>query len=76
VAEALSRLGATRLIVTGLDLVRRRGALTALAMSGLAIAQVTRSPFLADGLEPITPLALARLLIESGAAGPKRDGVA
>lgn len=76
VAEALSRLGATRLVVTGLDLVRRRGALAALALSGLAIAQVTRSPFLADGLEPITPLALARSLIDAGSAGPKRDKVA
>jgi flagellar biosynthesis protein FlhF len=63
-AEALVRLGASRLVVTGLDLVRRRGALAALALSGLAIAQVTRSPFLADGLEPITPLGLARVLIE------------
>lgn len=75
-AEALSQLGATRLIVTGVDLVRRRGALAALALSGLAIAQVTRSPFLADGLEAITPLALARALIDAGNAGPKRDRVA
>lgn len=64
VAESLVRLGAARLIVTGLDLVRRRGSLAALALSGLAIAQITRSPFLADGLEPITPLGLARLLCE------------
>lgn len=75
-AEALSQLGATRLIVTGLDLVRRRGALAALALSGLAIAQVTRSPFLADGLEALTPLGLARALIDAGSAGPKRDRVA
>jgi flagellar biosynthesis protein FlhF len=74
VAEALARLGATRLVVTGVDLVRRQGALTALALSGLAVAQVTRSPFLADGLEPITPLALARALID--AASPSRDRVA
>jgi flagellar biosynthesis protein FlhF len=76
VAEALARLGATRLVVTGLDLARRRGALAALAMSGLAIAQVTRSPFLADGLEPITPLALARALIDVGTGSPRRDRVA
>jgi flagellar biosynthesis protein FlhF len=73
VAEALARLGATRLVVTGLDLVRRQGALVALALSGLAVAQVTRSPFLADGLEPITPLALARALIDAGGMDPRRD---
>lgn len=68
-AEALVRLGAARLVVTGVDLVRRRGALAALALSGLAIAQVTRSPFLADGLEPITPLGLARVLAEADDPG-------
>jgi len=65
IAGALARLGATRLIVTGADLARRAGALAAAAMTAnLGLAAVTRSPFVAGGLETMTPLALARLLIE------------
>jgi len=60
IAKALGELGAKRLVVTGLDCAMRRGTLIALSQSGLAIAQVSRSPFLADALEPLTPLALAR----------------
>ncbi len=61
-AAALVKLGATRVIVTGLDLARRKGALIAIALSGATIAQVTSSPYLADGLETLTPMALARLV--------------
>ena len=63
IAAGLAKLGATRLIVTGLDLARRKGALVALALSGLAIAQVTASAYLADGLETLTPMALSRMLL-------------
>jgi flagellar biosynthesis protein FlhF len=63
IAEALGKLGATRLIVTGLDLTRRKGALLACALSGIAIAQVTSSPYLADGFGLLTPLAFSRALI-------------
>ena len=59
-ANALKELGVERLIVTGLDNARRRGALIALGLSGLAIAQVSRSPYLSEGLESLTPLGLAR----------------
>jgi flagellar biosynthesis protein FlhF len=65
IAAALAKLGATRLIVTAADMTRRMGALAAAAMApGLAIGFVTRSPFVAGGLEILTPLALARLLVE------------
>ncbi|HEY1960971.1 MAG TPA: AAA family ATPase, partial [Rhizomicrobium sp.] len=60
---ALSTLGARRLIVTCTDLIRRMGALTAAATGGLPLAHVTRSPYVAAGLETITPLSLARALI-------------
>ena len=63
--RSLVTLGATRMIVTGLDLARRAGALLAAAVKGPALAHVTRSPFVAGGLETLTPLSLARLLIES-----------
>jgi len=66
IASALARLGATRLIVTAADLARRVGALAAAALTPrIAIAHVTRSPFVAGGFETMTPLALARLLAES-----------
>jgi flagellar biosynthesis protein FlhF len=65
VAGALSTLGARRLIVTGADLVRRLGALVSAATSGLPIAHITSSPYVAAGLENITPLSLARALIAS-----------
>lgn len=67
VIAALNLLGTQRIAVTGLDLPRRFGTLTAAACSGQGIAHVTRSPFVAAGLETLTPLALARMLIESAA---------
>jgi flagellar biosynthesis protein FlhF len=69
IANALAKLGATKLIVTGLDLSRRKGALVALACSGLGLAQVTASPYLADGLETLTPLALSRAVLAGIASG-------
>jgi flagellar biosynthesis protein FlhF len=65
IAEALANLGASRLVITAADMTRRMGALAAVAMTpGLAVGFVTRSPFVAGDLETLTPLALARLLIE------------
>ena len=71
IAGALVKLGASRLIVTGLDLARRRGSLLAIALAGATIAQVTGSPYLADGLETLTPMALARMV--TGRAPPEED---
>jgi flagellar biosynthesis protein FlhF len=66
IVSALAKLGATRLIVTGADLARRAGAIAAAVLTpGIAIAHVTRSPFVAGGLETPTALSLARLLAES-----------
>jgi len=65
IAGALARLGASRLILTAADMTRRMGTLAAAAMTpGLGVAFVTRSPFVAGELETLTPLALARLLVE------------
>ncbi|MDE2073318.1 MAG: hypothetical protein KGJ81_07745 [Alphaproteobacteria bacterium] len=72
IAAALTSLGARRLIVTGLDLVRRLGTLAAAASESLALAHVTRSPFVAGGLESLTPLSLARALIEGAASNADR----
>jgi flagellar biosynthesis protein FlhF len=64
IVEALQALGAARLVVTGIDLTRRMGALTAAVTHGLPVAHVTQSPFVAAGLETPTSLSLARLLLD------------
>jgi len=64
IAHALAGLGARRLIVTGCDLARRAGALITAATSPLPLAHLTRSPFVAGGLEQPTSLTLARLILD------------
>jgi flagellar biosynthesis protein FlhF len=64
VVRSLGLLGAQRIVITQLDMARRFGALAAAACSGLAVAHVTRSPFVAAGLETMTPLSLARILLD------------
>lgn len=68
IAASLVSLGARRLIVTGLDISRRLGALAAAATQNAALAHVTRSPYVAGGLETLTPLSLARALIDASQA--------
>ncbi|MDE2182343.1 MAG: hypothetical protein KGJ78_04920 [Alphaproteobacteria bacterium] len=69
IAAALAQSGATRLVITGADLARRAGALAAAALTpGQRLAYITRSPFVAGGLEALTSLGLARLLVEAGSA--------
>lgn len=68
ISASLVTLGVKRLIVTGLDLARRSGAVLAAAAQGADLAHVTRSPFVAGGLETLTPLSLARILIAANAA--------
>ena len=65
---ALKELGATRLIVTATDAVRRRGTLLALCTSGLPVAQISASPFVAGGVYCITPVALARDIVAHATA--------
>ncbi|HTQ12290.1 MAG TPA: hypothetical protein VMH86_00335 [Rhizomicrobium sp.] len=70
IVSALSLLGARRIVVTCLDTARRSGALVAAACEESSLAFVTRSPFVAGGLDTLTPLSLARLIVEtSGQAG-------
>ncbi len=72
IAAALVTLGANRIVATGLDVTRRLGALLAAATHGAALAHVSRSPFIAGGLETLTPLSLSRLLIEARAGSADR----
>jgi flagellar biosynthesis protein FlhF len=62
--QALATLGASRVIVTCLDLARRCGALAAAATQNMALAFLSRSPFVAAGLETLSPISLSRLLLE------------
>jgi flagellar biosynthesis protein FlhF len=68
IAGGLKQFGVRRLIVTGVDLTRRKGALLALAASSLSVAHMTASPYLAHGLEALSPLALSAQLL-AGAQG-------
>ena len=64
VARAFAEFGASRLIITRLDLARRLGSLLVAAEAGrlkLADASVTSS--VVDGLNPLNPVAMARLLL-------------
>jgi len=64
IAAAFARIGAARLIVTGVDSARRLGALLAAAEAGrLALAQVGIARRIADGLCRLRPETLASLLL-------------
>ncbi|PWR21821.1 hypothetical protein [Zavarzinia compransoris] len=64
-ARAFSRLGARRFIVTRLDATRRLGSLIAAAEAGgLALAEVSASPFVGQGLRPLDAAELARLIMQ------------
>ncbi len=64
-------LGPHRLLATRLDLSRRLGGVLAAAeVSALAFSEVSISPHVADGLTPINPVSLARLLLPHGAIVP------
>jgi flagellar biosynthesis protein FlhF len=82
--------GATRLIVTRLDIARRLGAVIAAAFAArLPLADVSITHRVGEGLKPITPAVLARLMMpepdqpnplatpaeapETGTGGPDED---
>jgi flagellar biosynthesis protein FlhF len=62
-AEAFAQVGCSRLLATRVDLARRLGGLLAAAHAGLAFTEMSASPIVAHGLQPLDALALARLLI-------------
>lgn len=64
-AKIYTSLGVRRMIVTRIDTTRRLGGiLAAMDAADLALAQVSITPYVAQGLSTINPLSLARLLIE------------
>ena len=63
IAAAFQALGVRRMIATRLDTARRLGGLLAAAGTGVAFSLAGASPVIADGLHPLTPAALARLIL-------------
>ncbi len=70
-AVIFKALGARRMIATRLDIARRLGGLIGAArVSGLALAQASASPYIAETMEPLNPFALARRLLTGDPAAP------
>jgi len=64
IARAFADVGATRLLATRLDMTRRLGGILAAAEAGrMKFCDVTINPHVADGLCPISPISLARLIL-------------
>ena len=67
--QAFRSLGAARLLVTRLDMVHRLGSLLAAAHANeFSFCDAGLSPDVAEGLVPLNPVALARLLLPRSAA--------
>jgi flagellar biosynthesis protein FlhF len=64
ISKIFAQLGAKRLIATRVDAARRFGGLLLAAHhANLAFAHISQTPYVAEGLEPLTGLKLARLFI-------------
>ncbi len=65
IVNLFAGLGVRGLIITRLDTTRRLGSiLSAMETGALTLHHVSITPFIADGLAPITPTALARIFLE------------
>ncbi len=64
IAASFAAIGAGRLLVTRLDMARRLGSILAAADAArMRFSDVSITPHVADGLSPINPLSLARLIM-------------
>lgn len=73
-ARVFSTIGATNLLPTRVDIVRRLGGLLAAAHHGnLAFADAANTPKVADGLMEITPQSFTRLLMPGRKTLTKND---
>jgi flagellar biosynthesis protein FlhF len=64
IAAGFAAIGARRLLATRLDIARRLGGLLSAAeVPGASFTEVSINPHVADGLSPINPVSLARLLL-------------
>ena len=68
-AEVYSGLGAKRFVVTRADVSRRLGGILAAADAArLAFAGISISPYVAQGIDSLNPVSLARLLLRDADA--------
>lgn len=75
-AAAFADIGATRTIITRLDMTRRLGGIVAASVSSrLAVANVSVNPNVADGLSQLNPVSLARLIIPDDEQAPQTKAV-
>ena len=71
IAKAYEGVNPSRILVTGLDMVRRLGSvLAAVEASGLAFSDISPSPNIVNGLRPVNAVSLARLLLPLEASIP------
>ncbi len=64
IAREFASIGATRLVITRLDMTRRLGSILAAADAGrLSLSDVSITPGVAEGINPINPVSLARLIM-------------
>ncbi len=64
IARRFAKLGVRRLLITRLDVARRFGSVLAAAdAAGLSFSDVSVTPFVGQGLHPLNPVSLARLLL-------------
>ena len=78
IASAFAAIGATRMIVTRIDMARRMGSMLAAADSGrLRFSNVSTTPNVGKGLSAFNPVSLARLLMpEPVAAAQPQESIA
>ena len=73
VGDAFGSIGASRLILTRLDMTRRfGGALSAAQRANLKLANVSVAPKVAEGFHPINPVSLARFMMPEYAAASRK----
>ncbi len=64
IAGEFSAIGAESLFITRLDMARRLGCIVAMADAGaLAFSDVSIAPGIAEGVNPLNPVSLARLIM-------------
>lgn len=74
IAEGFGTVGATRLFATRLDMTRRMGAiLSAADAAQLMLCDASSNPHVAQGVSPLNPVTLARLLLPPSVQSAVQD---
>ena len=73
VARAFAEIGVTRLIATRFDSTRRFGGILAAAAPPMNFSEISVQPQVANGLSPVNPVSLARLILSGPAPTRPQD---